>query len=48
MRSIFFVYNQVFIGTKFAALAQSVEHFHGKEGVTSSNLVSGFCQYNPI
>ena len=44
----FFVYNQVFIGTKFAALAQSVEHFHGKEGVTSSNLVSGFCQYNPI
>ena len=25
----------------YALLAQSVEHFHGKEGVTSSSLVEG-------
>jgi hypothetical protein len=26
-----------------ASVAQSAEHLHGKEGVTSSILVGGFC-----
>ncbi len=28
----------------FAYVAQSVEHFHGKEGVTGSNPVVGLCK----
>ena len=29
----------------FAGVAQLVEHFHGKEGVISSNLIVGSCRF---
>lgn len=31
-------------GDRYALVAQSVEHLHGKEGVTGSNPVEGLCE----